>query len=395
MTTSKDEIQCPVCGTQVALGVNVCPNCGATLGNGKGSDSSAPSKVGVPLSESIQLFIEIAHEQERAGNLKGALDAYRRARALGAEHQGVDSSAQIMIQMLDSLIQRTEELIKENQGKPGPTPVLKTIPGAGVFAQTHSPDALPPAGEWQPATPPKKPSWIRWVIAVVVVGVLCLLLVVGGGLTYLGTKGQGPLAGLATDTPTRTPTRTPTPTPTPTFTYTPTNTFTPTRTPTRTPTFTPAPAYLYTTFAGGNGAHGNMFDIYAYKDLYITGFDFNIDSESEEVVEVWFKTGSYYGYETSSSAWFQVTAQYVIGQGAGNPTHVDIDPFFIGAGESYGVYFWLRAGTSGGVDYSDGTEVYSNSDLQISSGTGNGADWGSVYRPRIWNGVIYYRRVGN
>ena len=69
-----------------------------------------------------------------------------------------------------------------------------------------------------------------------VVAVLVLIvLAVGGGLLKMGQQGQGPLAGLATDT--LTSTLTPTLTPTPTLTSTPTLT----KTLTPTATFTPTP----------------------------------------------------------------------------------------------------------------------------------------------------------
>jgi hypothetical protein len=357
MTTSKDEIQCPVCGTQVALGVNVCPNCGTKLDDGKGKTPQATAGSVVSVANSIQMLMEMAREQEQAGNLQGALDAYRRARAFGVDHQGNDSTVKVMIQMLDSLIQRMEELLKKQPANPA-APVA-----AQLYRDDYSSGGMPPqAGGSTP--PARKSNMVRWIVALLLVGMLCLLLVVvGGGLTYFGIKGQGPLAGLATDTPTRTPT----------------------------PTATPLPRVLYTTFEGGNGAHGNMFDIYAYNDLTITGFDLNVDSFGSETVEIWYRSGSYYGYESSSSYWTLLAVVNVIGEGSGNPTHVNVDPFHIQEGQSYGLYIWLDSGTSGGIDYSDGTEVYSNSDLQITSGTGNGADWGSVYQPRIWNGAIYYQ----
>jgi len=65
-------------------------------------------------------------------------------------------------------------------------------------------------------------------------------LALGGGLLKMGQHGQGPLAGLAADTPTAIPTLMSTKTQTPTLTSTPTKTHTPTETP------TPMPAAPYT-----------------------------------------------------------------------------------------------------------------------------------------------------
>jgi eukaryotic-like serine/threonine-protein kinase len=86
------------------------------------------------------------------------------------------------------------------------------------------------------------PAWV-WGIAAGAVLVLALLGWGGNALAAQGKAGNGPLAFLATRTPTLTLTisATPTPrhTPTPTLTFTPTLTYTPTTT--HTPAFTPTP----------------------------------------------------------------------------------------------------------------------------------------------------------
>jgi hypothetical protein len=62
--------------------------------------------------------------------------------------------------------------------------------------------------------PPRKPTQWKIIIPVAIVVVLCCIcLVVAGVLAYMGTQGNGPLAMLASPTPTQTPTRTPSPTP--------------------------------------------------------------------------------------------------------------------------------------------------------------------------------------
>jgi hypothetical protein len=67
-----------------------------------------------------------------------------------------------------------------------------------------------------PIAPPiegKKANWKVIIPAIVLIILCCLCLLVAGILAYIGTQGKGPLAMLATDTPTRTPTPTFTPTP--------------------------------------------------------------------------------------------------------------------------------------------------------------------------------------
>jgi hypothetical protein len=69
---------------------------------------------------------------------------------------------------------------------------------------------------------PRKSNTKIIIIAGIIIILCCLCLVLAGVLYYMGTRGTGPLAMLATDTPTTTPTRTSTPTSTPTSTFTPT-----------------------------------------------------------------------------------------------------------------------------------------------------------------------------
>ncbi len=64
-----------------------------------------------------------------------------------------------------------------------------------------------------PPPPGKKPTQWKVIIPVAIVVVLCCIcLVVVGVLYYMGTQGNGPLAMLATDTPTPRPTATDRPT---------------------------------------------------------------------------------------------------------------------------------------------------------------------------------------
>ena len=78
-------------------------------------------------------------------------------------------------------------------------------------------------------------NWKLWIPIVILVAILGIGLALGVGLLKMGQQGQGPLRGLATDTPTQTPTATTTQTTTPTRTHAPNNTFMPTYTPSSMP----------------------------------------------------------------------------------------------------------------------------------------------------------------
>src|SRR5579862_721596 len=60
---------------------------------------------------------------------------------------------------------------------------------------------------------------------------------------------------------------------------------------------------LTTTFAGGDGFNGNMFDVEAFNPLTITSFDVNVTNTVTQNLAVYYKLGTYVGAETTPSAW--------------------------------------------------------------------------------------------
>ncbi len=60
---------------------------------------------------------------------------------------------------------------------------------------------------------------------------------------------------------------------------------------------------ITTTFAGGNGHAGNMFDVTVFTNpLTVTGLDLNLNSGTFDV-EVYTKSGTYVGSETATGDW--------------------------------------------------------------------------------------------
>ncbi len=146
---------------------------------------------------------------------------------------------------------------------------------------------------------------------------------------------------------------------------------------------------LTTTFAGGNCQDGNMFDVKALNSITITGFALNL--EFTGTVEVYYKVGTWVGFDTNASAWTKLGSQYVTGAGLGVPTTLSVGGLTIPAGQTYGLYITATSHSSCSMQYTNGTTDYQNTDLIIYHGAGKSYPFGATFTPRIWNGTIYYQ----
>uniref|UniRef100_A0A7S2KW41 Uncharacterized protein n=1 Tax=Leptocylindrus danicus TaxID=163516 RepID=A0A7S2KW41_9STRA len=165
------------------------------------------------------------------------------------------------------------------------------------------------------------------------------------------------------------------------------------------PTISPAPTpkehELVTTFEGGNGANGNIFDLVALRYLAIREFDVHTDSQFSDVM-VYSKSGSYIGYEYQESAWTFILETEVVGKGEGNrtplPANTTVDVEIM-PDESAAFCIILSSGVSyTNGDYPGNQLFASNDHLKFYEGAGLGSSYigGSVYAYRIWNGAIRY-----
>ncbi|GAB3317420.1 hypothetical protein [Haliea atlantica] len=153
---------------------------------------------------------------------------------------------------------------------------------------------------------------------------------------------------------------------------------------------------LTTTYAGGNGQNGNMFDVVAANDITVTGFDINCDTAGPETFEVYSKQGSYVGSGTTPGDWtLLATATDLACNSSGTPTPLGLNlNVAISAGATQAFYI-TGTGSPPDVSYTDGTAVGSvaaqNTDLQILEGAGVEYPFVSLFEPRIWNGTLYYQ----
>jgi hypothetical protein len=157
---------------------------------------------------------------------------------------------------------------------------------------------------------------------------------------------------------------------------------------------------LTTTLNGFYSSSGNMFDIVAKNDVYITGFDITMSSFYTADIEVYFKPGSYSGYEYSPSSWTLLgTASNITGGGSGVAVPLNLQlfahipagtsgAFYITCANYYVTYLSNQYGTGIG-------NVYVQDDnIQVKEGVSNYYAFGYPYGPYVFGGKVRYVAPG-
>lgn len=150
-----------------------------------------------------------------------------------------------------------------------------------------------------------------------------------------------------------------------------------------------SPNNLRTVFDGQNQASGNMFDLTALVSLRIDSFDVHLPGFEEDVIKIYYKEGTYEGFENNESAWTFFDSVTVWPNGLGLPTRVPFGNLFIPAGKTYGLYITCVRGSMR-YTATSGIHTISDGNMLLKLGIGNTYPFTSIYTPRSWNGTIYY-----
>ena len=153
-----------------------------------------------------------------------------------------------------------------------------------------------------------------------------------------------------------------------------------------------------TTFNGGNGQAGNMFDvIVGAADMTIDCMDLHHGTIGQLLdVDIWYVATTCVGNETNPAAWTLLSSQTgIVSAGGLQQTRIDIsgNGVTFTAGQSYGIYVNLvnyGAVTSLRYTNSVGTGVlYPGDDCDVQGQFGVSLNWGATYFPRNWNGILF------
>lgn len=143
-----------------------------------------------------------------------------------------------------------------------------------------------------------------------------------------------------------------------------------------------------------NGYEGVMFDIHVLNYVTLETFSISLDAGSPWV-GIFYRTGSYVGYNTSSAGWIMLDSALINVPADGImkiPVNLNL-PLL--ADSTYAFYVTTINNTS--CNYKDGTAVgaiaASDSNIEIKEGAGGDYPFNVTNSPRVLVGSVYYCQV--
>ncbi|NBO22448.1 hypothetical protein EBU94_03780, partial [bacterium] len=137
---------------------------------------------------------------------------------------------------------------------------------------------------------------------------------------------------------------------------------------------------------GTNGCTGGtMFDItVGTTAITLTSFDITPDITGTQTVNVYYKTGTYAGFETNSTAW-TLLGSYSITGTADVIVNMPIATLSLLTNTTYGIYLnYNSAYTTGAASISDGL-------ITVTAGVGLCGQFSLINTPRTFNGRVNYQ----
>ena len=137
--------------------------------------------------------------------------------------------------------------------------------------------------------------------------------------------------------------------------------------------------------------NGAMFDVVGIEAVIIDSFDVKIASLGTQAVEIYYKIGSYSGFELDPTAWVFLGIDSVNVQSTSGFTNIDLGNLPINMGDTVGIYIQM-ANPSSNLSYQSVSSpmIRANNELAIVTGSGISYNQTSLYYPRDWNGKVYY-----
>ncbi|MGB0916018.1 MAG: T9SS type A sorting domain-containing protein [Flavobacteriales bacterium] len=160
-----------------------------------------------------------------------------------------------------------------------------------------------------------------------------------------------------------------------------------------TATVTGAETSLASSAADNNANNGVMFDLVGEAGAIIKGF--TVNTETTASMEIYYRTGSYAGFEDSNVGWTLLGSSTGVALGTGVNTGVELDLEIL-PGQTLGFYITCTSGSEF-IQYADGTsvgtELGSDDYISILSGVGKSYPFAATNTPRDFIGSVIYEPV--
>ena len=136
-----------------------------------------------------------------------------------------------------------------------------------------------------------------------------------------------------------------------------------------------------------NNSGGCMFDVTSNgPSVNITGFDIRCSNNGPQTVNVYYKSGTYNGFQGSPGSW-TLLGTYSVNGNSSSLVYMPVSSLNVPSGQTVGIYLNYNAQTNGFGNF------YNNADITYSAGIGLFgffSSWGGGY---FFNGRIYYDRL--
>ena len=151
-----------------------------------------------------------------------------------------------------------------------------------------------------------------------------------------------------------------------------------------------------TTYAGGNGQQGAMFDIDPTVPMTIECLDIQWNNTTDLLdFEIWYTTGTSFGNETNPAVWTLLgSVSQVPADPGGLPTQLDIsgNGVLFQPGQTYGIYVYNvnYPSIAGFLVYSNGAAptLYTGTHCDITTNAGVFGFFGGIFQTREFNGEL-------
>lgn len=147
---------------------------------------------------------------------------------------------------------------------------------------------------------------------------------------------------------------------------------------------------ISTTFAAGNGQQGAMIDVISTNPVTLDSVTMAIPTNGNYTIGVYYKTGTYVGFETTPSAWTLLGNFNAVSTGSGANTKFDVTNLNLAPSTTYGMYFTIVSGPSTTLSYTNGSNTYTSGGVTINTGKGVSGLFGGTFNPRTWNGTLHF-----